>query len=190
MLAAAPKGAWLMWADFDTVFAGRAFVPPLAQYAEERAHVVLSGQISEVLAGNGYSGSLASPQLKYYEIDSCIGTPPSARAANISSGKRGATSLQCADDKCAERLGALLVTMLCHGSCCQAGSGMGCRGGHGHNGATQHTLDARPIPKDPAHAGGPRHRQGGAQGLALQLLPSPEEHAQPINWHSITVLSC
>lgn len=86
MLAAAPKGAWLMWADFDTVFAGRAFVPPLAQYAEERAHVVLSGQISEVLAGNGYSGSLASPQLKYYDIDTCIGTPPSARAANISSG--------------------------------------------------------------------------------------------------------
>ena len=61
MLAGAPRGAWLMWADFDTVFAGRAFVPPLAQYAEERAHVVLSGQMSEVLAGNGYSESPPPP---------------------------------------------------------------------------------------------------------------------------------
>ena len=58
LLAEAPRGAWLLWADFDTVFANRAFSFPFAQYAAEGRHMVLGGTPSEILAGNGYSGSL------------------------------------------------------------------------------------------------------------------------------------
>jgi len=64
ILRAAPLDAWLLWADFDTAFAGRAFVPPLAQYEEEGAHVVLSGQLSEVLAGNGYKADTGTMVLR------------------------------------------------------------------------------------------------------------------------------
>jgi hypothetical protein len=59
LLAEAPRGAWLLWADFDTVFANRAFSFPFAQYAAEGRHMVLGGTLSEILAGNGYSGSFA-----------------------------------------------------------------------------------------------------------------------------------
>lgn len=55
MLAEAQQGAWLLWADFDTVFANRAFSFPFAQYEAEGRHVVLGGTLSEVLNGNGYS---------------------------------------------------------------------------------------------------------------------------------------
>lgn len=54
MLAEAPQGAWLLWADFDTVFANRAFSFPFAQYEAEGRHLVLGGTLSEVLNGNGY----------------------------------------------------------------------------------------------------------------------------------------
>lgn len=55
LLAEAPRGAWLLWADFDTVFANRAFTFPFAQYLREGRHLVLGGMLTEVLAGNGYS---------------------------------------------------------------------------------------------------------------------------------------
>jgi hypothetical protein len=58
VLAEAPQDAWLLWADFDTVFANRAFSFPFAQYEAEGRHMVLGGTLSEVLAGNGYSKHL------------------------------------------------------------------------------------------------------------------------------------
>jgi hypothetical protein len=60
LLAEAPPGAWLLWADFDTVFANRAFSFPFAQYAAEGRHMVLGGTLSEILAGNGYSEPFGS----------------------------------------------------------------------------------------------------------------------------------
>lgn len=55
MLHAAPVDSWLLWADFDTVFSGRTFGLPLAQYEDEQRHLVLSGQLDQILAGDGYS---------------------------------------------------------------------------------------------------------------------------------------
>lgn len=68
MLQAAPVDSWLLWADFDTVFSGRTFGLPLAQYEDEQRHLVLSGQLDKVLAGDGYSKSTSN------DISTCTGS--------------------------------------------------------------------------------------------------------------------
>ena len=61
LLNEAPPGAWLLWADFDTVFANRAFTFPFRQYRAEGRHLVAGGSLAEVQAGNGYSELSLNP---------------------------------------------------------------------------------------------------------------------------------